>query len=379
MTVGAITFDIGFGTSPFTVTLDDASGLAPLSLPGELAHDSSAPCGEGVPHGPLPEAVRRFESAMNTTTADSSLRVFAAMPMKVENKADPRSGLDAVCDVTPSTPSLAIASNRQVVDSPKLPEAKAAATPTSVEIIPAEGRKQVAAAASAAETPEVVEVAEKPAVVGVGPAVVEERPAVVVEKPVVVVVDTPIVVDERPAVVGAGQIVVESKPVTDGRTIVVEAKPLVEEISQSDSEDVSAAIHAAPVSVAPSADASAPAISPSIAIDPAVTTRTAVIAETVAQIVEAVADQIVVTPALTHGDGNVRIVLKPTVLDGSEISMTAKDGALTVAITPATPESGQLAAAALPRLETALAEHVSAFRQVSVAIVQKKGKANETA
>ena len=89
--------------------------------------------------------------------------------------------------------------------------------------------------------------------------------------------------------------------------------------------------------------------------------------------------QIVVTPALARGDGNVRIILKPTVLDGSEISLTAKDGTLTVAVMPTTIDAERLAAAALPRLETALAEHVSAFRHVAVAIVQKKGKANETA
>ena len=59
--------------------------------------------------------------------------------------------------------------------------------------------------------------------------------------------------------------------------------------------------------------------------------------------------------------------------------MTAKDGTLSVAVVPATPEAGRLATVALPRLETALAEHASAFRHVAVAIVQKKGKANETA
>ena len=74
----------------------------------------------------------------------------------------------------------------------------------------------------------------------------------------------------------------------------------------------------------------------------------------------------------------MRITLKPTVLDGSEISLTAQDGALTVAIVPTTPEAERLAAAALPRLETALAEHVSAFRHVAVAVATKKGKSDET-
>ena len=75
----------------------------------------------------------------------------------------------------------------------------------------------------------------------------------------------------------------------------------------------------------------------------------------------------------------MRIVFKPTVLDGSEVFMTAKDGALTIAVVPATLEAERLASAALPRLESALAGHVSAFRQISVAVVQKKGSADETA
>ena len=120
-------------------------------------------------------------------------------------------------------------------------------------------------------------------------------------------------------------------------------------------------------------------ISPEIAAVSAATARTEAIVETVDKIVEAVVGQIVVTPAIVHGDGNVRITLKPTVLDGSEISLTSKDGMLSVAIAPATPEAERIVAVALPRLETALAEHVSAFRHVSVALVQKKGKTNETA
>jgi len=120
-------------------------------------------------------------------------------------------------------------------------------------------------------------------------------------------------------------------------------------------------------------------VAPEAVAASAATARTEVVVETVEKIVEAVAAQIAVTSGLAHGDGNVRITLKPTVLDGSEISLTAKDGTLSVAIVPATPEAARLAAAALPRLETALAEHVPAFSHVAVAIVQKKGKSDEAA
>ena len=107
--------------------------------------------------------------------------------------------------------------------------------------------------------------------------------------------------------------------------------------------------------------------------------RTAVIAETVNQIAETVAAQIQVNPSLVRGEGDVKITLKPTVLDGSEIRLTAKDGTLSVSLTPATPEAERIAGAALPRLEEVLAAHAPAFRQVTVSLsALKKGRVNET-
>ena len=73
------------------------------------------------------------------------------------------------------------------------------------------------------------------------------------------------------------------------------------------------------------------------------------------------------------------MTLKPTVLDGSDITLSAKDGTLTVAVAPATPSAEQAIAAAMPRLEIALAEHAPAFRHVEVALVAKKGKTDEVA
>ena len=58
--------------------------------------------------------------------------------------------------------------------------------------------------------------------------------------------------------------------------------------------------------------------------------------------------------------------------------MSSKDGTLAVSITPATQEASASAATALPRLETALAEHAPAFHHVTVALALKKGSRNET-
>ena len=138
-------------------------------------------------------------------------------------------------------------------------------------------------------------------------------------------------------------------------------------------------IQAAPVVVASQVVEPTVTVAPDVATVSAVAARAEAIVETIDKIVEAVVGQIAVTSSLANGEGSVRIMLKPTVLDGSEIALTAKDGTLSVAIVPTTPEAERLAMTALPRLETALAEHVSAFRHVAVAVVQKKEKANETA
>ena len=111
----------------------------------------------------------------------------------------------------------------------------------------------------------------------------------------------------------------------------------------------------------------------------AVTARTEVLVETVNQVVEAVVEQIAVSPALVQGEGEVRMTLKPTVLDGSDILLSAKDGTLAVAVAPATVAAEQAMVAALPRLEMALAQHAPAFRHVEVALAAKKGKVDEIA
>ena len=90
------------------------------------------------------------------------------------------------------------------------------------------------------------------------------------------------------------------------------------------------------------------------------------------------AARILVTPALASGgNGEIRISLQPTILDGSTVTLTSQDGTLTVAVTPATPAAARLATAALPNLADALAAHAPTFRHVQVALVPKKGTTDE--
>ena len=94
------------------------------------------------------------------------------------------------------------------------------------------------------------------------------------------------------------------------------------------------------------------------------------------EVVKTVSEQIEVRPALVRGEEEVVIHLKPTMLDGSEIRMFAKDGVLTLEITPSTPTAEQLVARNVPQLERALAEHIPAFHGFTVAV--KRGKNNES-
>ena len=208
---------------------------------------------------------------------------------------------------------------------------------------------------------------------------------VVDDKPVAVAADKPVVQPQNP-VVASSDPPVSGKNVlqdSEGKQFIaseIKSAP-VQAVDVTDEPEEVAVLQAAPIQVAaPEALGGASVqASPAVAAVSAASARTEAIADTVNQIVEAVVGQMVVTPSLVQGEGEVRMTLKPTVLDGSDITLTAKDGTLTVAVTPATSAAAQAAAVALPQLETALAEHAPAFRHVAVALVAKKGKIDETA
>ena len=96
---------------------------------------------------------------------------------------------------------------------------------------------------------------------------------------------------------------------------------------------------------------------------------------TVGKVVEAVAAQILVTPSLVKGEGELIVRLKSDVLDGSTIRLTAERGTLSVEISPATQSAQRAIVESALRLEAALSEHVAAFHHVRVLV--KKGRQNE--
>jgi flagellar hook-length control protein FliK len=169
-----------------------------------------------------------------------------------------------------------------------------------------------------------------------------------------------------------------STPTSTSTPVVVD-KPLPVDDETTDETEEVVVLHAAPVQVAvPEVSGASVQAMSEVAALSAATARTENIVETANQVIEAVVGQIRVTPGFAQGECEVKITLKPTVLDGSEILMSSKDGTLTVCVTPATQEASAAAAAALPRLEAALAEHAPAFHPVSVVLALKKGSRNET-
>ena len=134
-------------------------------------------------------------------------------------------------------------------------------------------------------------------------------------------------------------------------------------------------IQAADVRVAVAAEGSV-AMGMVQTVDAAASARTVEIVETVEKIVAAVSEQIEIVPSLVKGEETVIIHLKPEVLDGSEVSLSAKDGVLSLEITPTTPQAAAVVEKGVAQLERALAEHVTVFQGFSVVV--KKGKFNET-
>ena len=92
------------------------------------------------------------------------------------------------------------------------------------------------------------------------------------------------------------------------------------------------------------------------------------------EVVDAVCDQLMVTPGVLRGEGTVRIQLKPDVLDGAEISLEAKGRNLNIVFFNVTYDAQQVLERNMAQLEQHLAGRIHNY-QIAVAV--KKGKENE--
>ena len=117
-----------------------------------------------------------------------------------------------------------------------------------------------------------------------------------------------------------------------------------------------------------SAPAAAPTAAPVTAVEAVVAAFTPSAARAVepAQVLveaaRAVADTLLVTPGLLRGEGEIRIQLRPDVLDGTEIHIVVVGRQLTVAFTPPTPDLVALIEQSRPQLTAHLAERIHAFQ-----------------
>lgn len=128
---------------------------------------------------------------------------------------------------------------------------------------------------------------------------------------------------------------------------------------------------ALPVSLAVpevSAPAAAPTAVPVTAVEAVVAaftpsvTRAVEPAQVLVEAARAVADTLLVTPGLLRGEGEIRIQLRPDVLDGTEIHIVVAGRQLTVAFTPPTPDLVALIEQSRPQLTAHLAERIHSFQ-----------------
>ena len=139
----------------------------------------------------------------------------------------------------------------------------------------------------------------------------------------------------------------------------------------SSASSASSVPSALPVSLAVpevSAPAAAPTAAPVTAVEAVVAAFTPSAARAVepAQVLveaaRAVADTLLVTPGLLRGEGEIRIQLRPDVLDGTEIHIVVAGRQLTVAFTPPTPDLVALIEQSRPQLTAHLAERIHSFQ-----------------
>ena len=321
------------GSRPATVATVQVTPASPVATP--VVESPVAPAAPATPKAPVAQVVETVvveKPVVEVPVAtDSSPATVAAVPATPTAPVAPdsRPATVATVQVTPASPVATPA-----VESPAAP----VATPV-VE-------SPVASAAPDSRPVTVAEVSASPA------APIAKSP--VASSPVAPVVEAPVAKSE---VAAARPVVAEKRTAAPEEVVVID-------LSQE------SARAASPLREAPFVAAAQQEISASTA-----SARTEAIVEVVSNVAEAIAGQILVTPSLVRGEGQMIVRLKPEVLDGSEIRLSSESGTLAVEVVPSTPNAAKLATEAMPRLETALAEHVSAFRKISVSV--RKGKGNE--
>ena len=279
---------------------------------------------------------------------------------------------------TPSTPpALAVPSAPSVplASAPPVPPVPPASAPSAPSTLAVPSVPSAPPALSAPSVPPASAPSAPPALVG-GDILGAPRPGVEVppaESSSVVSPGVPVrpdvaVVDESSVVAFAARRGRRALP-SEG-AVQKAASPASSAPSAPSASSAPSAPPALPVSfVVP--EVSAPAAAPAApvtaveAVVAAFTPSAARAVEPVQVLVEAaraVADTLLVTPGLLRGEGEIRIQLRPDVLDGTEIHIVVAGRQLTVAFTPPTPDLVALIEQSHPQLTAHLAERIHSFQ-----------------
>ena len=392
-----------------TLTLADTEGVMPLELPyGAIARFDRSMA------EPKPAAEPKIESILKMVETPVKAPAVESSPVGRTEFAKPAPVVAEPVVVKPIAPAATVIAEPVVATVATKPITPVAPEPVVVKPI-------IAPAATVVAEPVVATVATKP-ITPVAPEPIVVKPiiapaATVIAEPVVATVVTkpittidtvvaapviapaPVVAEPVPAAPiaqpasASPAIAGSDEPSPDGRTAF--AQPERAELAQPEPKAKPVAAKSTKPADEPAAEQDEPAAKPDEPIldgrnvlaqpapasapvaEPDIDGRTefAQLAATARshELVEAaveVADTILVTPSLVRGDGEVKIRLKPTVLEGSEIRLEAKGNSITVEVSPATPDIARVVERSRAQFAQQLSERLPSF-QFAVSISQR--------
>ena len=377
MTIDPLALDLG-GTMKQVLTVPDASGLTPLELPDGLARQE----GDNARPSPSEDAVSRFKAAMGESQSNPLIGLFnrpttAGGPESLESPEG--RWTPSLHPFTPSTPSVSQLTG-EVPDTtgPRVPDTTGLQVPdtTGLQVPDTTGRQ--VPDTTGLRVPDTTG-RQVPDTTGlrVPDTTVRQVPDTTVRQ----VPDTTVrqVSDttrsQRLSNTKVSGVIIPNRQSV--RTQSATEKPESDNVSAT-SIPATFQPFSLPTTSTPEPHAVDGVVE--VEIDPAsASARTQELVDAAA----VVADTILVTPSLVHGEGEVTIRLRPTVLGGSEIRLEAKGEAITVALTPATVEVQRLAEQSQARFAAELSERIPSF-QIAVVInprhnVSRRDLRDETA
>lgn len=370
--IDAVSLDAG---SPVPSRPDSLSGgVSPLADGFAAAAENLESASQGLK--PLDSsAVDRFRAAMGeTASADELLAyAFAPPPRNAEAAAEAVPARPGETFVQPTPQALSSTPADEVAPDPAaVPETAAAPERTlPPDTVPAEVAPAALPEALPATSPAAIPATpETPDADGTAPVAPGAVPADGVSAAPAAAAVSP----RRPA-----SPVVAASPAASPAAAAV--SPRRKAVSAEEPSAVPAApppLQAAPAVPVPSAAADVAPVAAPGAVRAAEATAAAARTHEIAEAVESVVAAMEVTPGLAQGNGEIRITLRPDVLDGSEIRLAVDGDALSVQVAPATGEVAALVERNIASFEQSLAERVPSF-QIAVSVAPRRVRGRDDA